>query len=258
MLLVLLNLVPHQHADAAAIAQTIEDDLTQHEYYTPYILYQEAGYSQNQGGSDLTSSSLQWYPLPSSSYNHRQETTDANVDFTDTRPDVTEISDAWHHQSGPSSKSQVVIIANYEGSREARQKRNGYYNRRPGWVYRRRANRNNQQAVIATPIAPVSGTPLSHNSAGEAGEGLHVTGGVGFTPEENLQRAQEVATVMRKLRLWEAAILRHFGDRLANHPEHLVTHPLFVKVMKIRAKLHEMLLEIAGSQQHHHLDATRM
>jgi len=70
------------------------------------------------------------------------------------------------------------------------------------------------------------------------------------------QRLQELISGIRRLQLWEAALLRRFGDRFLDKPEKLTMNPLWMKVMKLRVMLHQ-LMQMAASEARG-LDTTRM
>jgi len=69
-------------------------------------------------------------------------------------------------------------------------------------------------------------------------------------------KISELNHAIHRLRMWEAALQRRFGDRFRDNPEQLAMHPLWVKVMKLRAMLHR-LMALAETRTKA-LDTTRM
>lgn len=105
------------------------------------------------------------------------------------------------------------------------------------WVFRRRSNRNPEAMIEA-----------SEDSSGghEAASAM---------------RLQELNNMIVKLKLWEAALLHRFGDRFRDSPEALAMNPIWVKVMKLRSMLHQlvqMASKAKASGGHQGLDTTRM
>ena len=68
----------------------------------------------------------------------------------------------------------------------------------------------------------------------------------------------EVMNTIRKLQMWESALLRRFGDRFRDAPDQLAMNPLWVKVMKVRAVLHRLKAVVESQQNPRGLDTTRM
>lgn len=145
------------------------------------------------------------------------------------------------HEQPPSSAEAAAtssIVWWPQQQQGPRRRKRGPTPNLASWLFQRRANRNPETLNQASP----PGTHLSASGA-EASEFDH-------------QRAQELNAAIMKLKIWEAALLHRFGDRFRDSPENLAMNPIWMKVMKLRSMLHQ-LMQVAEVQRRG-MDTTRM
>lgn len=71
----------------------------------------------------------------------------------------------------------------------------------------------------------------------------------------------DLQKAIRKLQIWETALIRRFGDRFGDSPDNLAMNPLWVQVMKLRSMLKRLKVVAemqAEAKARGQLDTTRM
>ncbi len=90
-------------------------------------------------------------------------------------------------------------------------------------------------------------------------EGADIFSGLLHANAASLGRAEQqkvLGQAIMKLRILEAGLLRRFGERLRVNPQEMSMNPLWVKMMKLRSLLHELMQMVKARKRG--LDATRM
>jgi len=78
-----------------------------------------------------------------------------------------------------------------------------------------------------------SGTSSDHQRKTEESNNEH--------EDNSPTKLEELNFAIRKLQMWEFALHRRFGDRFKNNPQQLAAHPIWQKIMKVRAMLHRLM-----------------